>query len=98
MRRLLATLLAAVLAGCAATAPRDFDAVTAGMSRDDTLRILGKPDEAMRFPLTGTESWDWFYQDPWGYLASLSVTFGPDGRVGGKLTRRLNDGGDHGSH
>ena len=50
----------------------------------------------MRFPLSGNEAWDYLYVDTWGILASYSVTFGSDGRVVSKVSRRLNDGGDHG--
>ena len=35
------------------------------------------------------------YQDTWGYIVIFSVTFGADGRVVAKLSRRVNDGGDH---
>ena len=66
------------------------------MTRDDTLRILGKPYQTMRFPLSGNEAWDYLYHDPWGYTASYGVTFGPDGRVASKISVRM-DGGDHGS-
>jgi outer membrane protein assembly factor BamE (lipoprotein component of BamABCDE complex) len=71
--------------------------VQVGMTRDDTLRLLGKPYETMRFPMSGNEAWDYPYQDPWGYMASYGVTFGPDGHVVSKISRRLSDGGDHGS-
>ena len=55
------------------------------------------PDEVMPFPLSRTESWDYFYMDTWGFYSAYSVTFGADGRVFSKMARRLNDGGDHGS-
>jgi len=70
--------------------------VQPGMTKDDTLRILGKPYQAMRFALSGDEAWDYLYHDPWGYSASYGVTFGPDGRVASKISVRF-DGGDHGS-
>jgi outer membrane protein assembly factor BamE (lipoprotein component of BamABCDE complex) len=74
-----------------------FAQVQIGMTRDDTLRLLGKPYETMRFPMSGNEAWDYLYQDSWGYMASYGVTFGPDGHVASKISRRLNDGGNHGS-
>jgi outer membrane protein assembly factor BamE (lipoprotein component of BamABCDE complex) len=91
-----------LLAGCAApgavvTSER-LDRVRHGMTRDETLRLLGAPDETMRFAGTRTEAWDYRFMDPWGYFASFSVTFGPDGRVVSMLSNRLNDGGDHGSN
>jgi outer membrane protein assembly factor BamE (lipoprotein component of BamABCDE complex) len=67
-----------------------------GMSRDEIRGLIGTPDETMGFPLSGTEAWDYLYQDTWGYLASFSVTFDAEGRVVGRISRRLNDGGDHG--
>ena len=98
--------VALTLAACANFAPvarnppltvEQFAQVQVGMTRDDTLRLLGKPYETMRFPMSGNEAWDYLYQDPWGYMASYGVTFGPDGHVVSKISRRLNDGGDHGS-
>jgi outer membrane protein assembly factor BamE (lipoprotein component of BamABCDE complex) len=74
----------------------NFARVDYGMTRDDALRLLGRPDETMRFPLSNSEAWDYRYFDTWGYLASFGVTFDAQGRVSGKISRRLNDGGDHG--
>ena len=97
--------VAAALASCAGSAlvapnplptTEQFALVQPGMTKDDTLRILGKPYQAMKFALSGNEAWDYIYHDPWGYTASYGVTFGPDGRVASKISVRL-DGGDHGS-
>lgn len=106
MLRFMMLFLSLGLAGCAATggplehrpALNDdrLGLVRYGMTRDDTLRLIGVPDERMRFPLSGTEAWDYRYQDSWGYFASFSVTFGPEGGVVGRISQRLNDGGDHG--
>ena len=90
-----------LLAGCATMgdarvlAQPDLDRIRAGMTRADTLRLLGTPFQTMRFPLSGLESIDYRYYDPWGYLALFSVSIGPQGTVVGTLTQRLNDGGDH---
>jgi outer membrane protein assembly factor BamE (lipoprotein component of BamABCDE complex) len=106
MKAIFPLIVALFLAACAdsalfATKPpptvEQFARVQLGMTKDDTLRILGKPYETMRFPMSGNEAWDYLYQDPWGYNASYGVTFGPDGHVASKISRRLNDGGDHGS-
>ena len=100
MRLLALAAAAATLAACTALPPRNDDVfarVELGMTRDATQRLLGRPDETMRFPGTRSESWDYFYQDGFGYYSAYSVTFGPAGTVVAKLTRRLNDGGDHGS-
>jgi outer membrane protein assembly factor BamE (lipoprotein component of BamABCDE complex) len=106
MKPISLLVAALVLASCADSAffapgatftQERFDLVQLGMTKDDALRILGKPYETMRFPLSGNEAWDYLYQDTWGYRASYGVTFGPDGLVASKISRRLNDGGDHGS-
>ncbi len=106
MKAIFHLAAALTLASCANSAlvarnpplsTEQFDRVQVGMTRDDTLRLLGKPYETMRFPLSGNEAWDYLYQDPWGYMASYGVTFGPDGHVASKISRRLNDGGDHGA-
>jgi outer membrane protein assembly factor BamE (lipoprotein component of BamABCDE complex) len=103
---MFSVVVALVLAACAGSAihapnppptVEQFARVQLGMTKDDTFRILGKPYETMRFPMSGNEAWDYLYQDPWGYNASYGVTFGPDGHVASKISRRLNDGGDHGS-
>ncbi|MEO5676008.1 MAG: hypothetical protein ABIQ84_00545 [Usitatibacter sp.] len=90
-----------LLAACASmgdarvlSAP-DLQRVRAGMTRDDALRLLGTPYQTMKFPLSGYESLDYRYQDPWGYLALFSVSIGAQGMVIGTMTQRLNDGGDH---
>ena len=101
MKRLLLATVACMLAACTAAAPRSdplFEAVRAGMTRDDARRIVGGPDETMRFPMTRTESWDYYYQDSWGFYSLYSIVFGPDGTVVTKVARRLNDGGDHGGN
>lgn len=100
MKFTIALALALVLAACAAQHPRSddaFGAVREGMTREDARRLVGVPDETMRFPATRSESWDYYYQDTWGFYCRYSITFGPDGHVVGKLSYRLNDGSDHGT-
>lgn len=97
---LAAALLAVSCAtpGVAPFSSRDeaaFGRIEAGMTAQEVRQRLGKPDETMPFPRLGTTSWDYRYQDAWGYLALMSVMFGPDGRVVGKTSQRLNMGGDH---
>jgi hypothetical protein len=106
-RRSLAALGAALaLAGCA-SAPHAisargaeyarsddvFAAIEAGMSRQEVARRLGPPDETMRFPLSRTDAWSYYYTDTWGYPAEFSVTFA-DNRAVGKFSRRLDYGHD----
>ena len=96
----VATLAGTVLiAGCASGPPRSdeqFSHIQRGMTRDDVQRLIGPPDETMRFPLSQTEAWDYPYQDSWGSYAIYSVTFGADGRALSTFSRRI-DGGDHGA-
>jgi hypothetical protein len=101
--QLLALALAAIVAACATPGTTPFQArhdalfarVLTGMTAEDVRRELGAPDQTMPFPRLGTVAWDYRYQDAWGYLALMSVTFGPDGRVVSRGSQRLNDGGDH---
>ena len=76
--------------------PRRTDAVFAqvqqGMTRDQVMAITGAPDNTMPFPLSRTDSWGYFYWDDFGYYCEQSVTFGPDGLVISKISRRLSDG------
>jgi SmpA / OmlA family len=97
---------AILLAGCAGVSSQGFrsarsDAqfaqVQRGMTRDDVLRLLGPPDETMKFPLTQTQSMDYRYQDIWGYLAVFSAVLDADGQVSSTLSWRVNVGGDHAS-
>jgi hypothetical protein len=101
MKTLIVTFVL-FLAGCASLGDgrtpteSQLASVQVGMTRAETLALLGKPFETMRFPRTGTESLDYRYFDPWGYLTLYSVILGPQDTVVGKTSRRLNDGGDHG--
>jgi len=95
----------AILAqGCASPDTRTqlddqrFGAVHEGMSADQVREALGPPAKTMKFSMSGKEAWDYQGTDSWGYMVEYSVTFGPDQRVASKLARRINDGGDHGSH
>jgi outer membrane protein assembly factor BamE (lipoprotein component of BamABCDE complex) len=95
-------LLCFLLAGCASLGPgrqlgeRDFARVETGMSRDDMLRLLGKPYDTWTFPRQQTGAWDYLHVDAWGYSALFSVIFGAEGKVIGTHVQRVNDGGDYG--
>lgn len=104
---LIPACILALLTACATTplgslAPTTrndtlFAQVERGMPEPEVARILGRPDETMRFPLSQSEAWDYRYYDAWGYMAIFSVTFGPDRRVASTISNRINAGGDHGS-
>jgi outer membrane protein assembly factor BamE (lipoprotein component of BamABCDE complex) len=96
-----AFVIAMGLGACAAytqNPPRSDDLFThivPGMTQEEVSRALGKPDETMPFPMSHTVAWDYRYNDSWGYIAYMSITFGQDGRVLSKYSRRINSGGDH---
>ena len=96
-RMAVVALLASSCAGVPDPAFDHFGRVRIGMTRDDTIKLLGAPLETMKFSRLGTESWDYRSQDTWGYLVMISVIFGPEGTVRGVVTQRLNDGGEHGT-
>jgi outer membrane protein assembly factor BamE (lipoprotein component of BamABCDE complex) len=90
-----------LLAGCTTLGPPRSDDLYArvlpGMTRGEVERLIGVPDNTMAFPASGHDSWGYFYFDTWGYYCEFSVTFGGDGIVASKVSRRINDGGDHGT-
>jgi outer membrane protein assembly factor BamE (lipoprotein component of BamABCDE complex) len=102
VKRLGALALSAALAACAFAGPErplladsTFATIRHGMTKDEILRIIGRPDDTMKFARSSTEAWDYRYQDDWGYMALFSVTFDRAGTVVGRTSQRLNDGGDH---
>lgn len=66
-----------------------FNAIRPGLTRDEVLRMIGPPRDTMAYPRLGHTSWDYKYQDTWGYAAIFSVTFDRDGRVVSKISQRL---------
>ena len=94
----LVVTVALALSGCAMAPggpPRrtdgNFALVQQGMTRDEVMAITGPPDNTMPFPLSGTDSWGYYYWDTWGYYCEQSITFAADGRVISKLSRRVSD-------
>ena len=67
----------------------NFYRIQPGQTRDDVLRLIGPPAESMEFARLQQVAWDYRFQDTWGYTAIFSVMFDRDGRVVGKVTRRL---------
>lgn len=75
-----------------------FSRVTPGMPQDEVLRMFGRPDETMAFPLSHTHAWTYVYQDTWGFAAEYSVTFDAQDRAVAMLSKRIGyGGGDQGS-
>lgn len=66
-----------------------FNQVRPGLTRDDILRMIGPPGETMGFSRTQTVSWDYRYQDAWGYPAIFSVIFDRNWIVVSKFTQRI---------
>jgi hypothetical protein len=67
-----------------------FYQIHPGQDRDEVLRLIGPPSETGEFPRLRQTAWDYRFQDTWGYLAIFSVMFDEQGRVVGKVTRRLD--------
>ena len=98
MRTFLGTVTASLaLAACAIAGPARndelFARVRTGMTQPEIRDLLGAPNDAMRYPLSGNTGWGYLYWDAWGFWSEFSVTFGPDGRAVSTHTRRF-DGGD----
>jgi hypothetical protein len=74
-----------------------FQRIVQGMHRDEVLRMIGPPGDTMRFPRQNQDSWEYYYQDTWGYPAYFYVNFDASGIVVSKVTRRI-DGRDSGGH
>ena len=68
--------------------------INAGMTRDQILRMIGPPREVMSFPRKAETSWEYYFNDTWGYRSHLYVNFDPAGIVVSKLTRRVDTGRD----
>lgn len=96
-----ALVAAFVLSACVAYHPGParsdalFAQIRQGMTQDQVMQIAGRPDETMPFPMSGSLAWSYYAWDTWGYYVEQSITFGSDGRVQSKYSRRINDGGDH---
>jgi len=65
-----------------------------GMDGAQVGALIGPAWREMQFANVGQISWDYRFQDDWGYASEYSVMFGEDGKVVGTFARRLNPGGD----
>jgi hypothetical protein len=66
-----------------------FNGIRPGLTQDEVLRMIGPPRDTMSYPRLGHTSWDYKYQDTWGYAAIFAVTFDRDGRVVSKISQRI---------
>jgi hypothetical protein len=66
-----------------------FHQISAGMTRDEVLSLIGPPGDAMHFSRLDQESWEYRFVDTWGYRAIFSVNFDRNGLVVSKFSRRL---------
>lgn len=64
--------------------------VTAGVAREDVLRLIGPPWRTIEFPNRRQVAWDYRFQDTWGYLADFSVMIDERGTVAETVTVRLD--------
>jgi hypothetical protein len=74
----------------------NFDSLPLGMTEEEVLRRLGPPRDGMAYAMSRTHSWDWKYQDVWGYPTLFSVTFDAQGRSVSKFKERM-ERSDHNS-
>jgi hypothetical protein len=63
--------------------------IHAGLTADEVLAKVGPPHRRVRFDNLRATSWDYRYQDTWGYLVDLSIMIDDKNRVTGKVLQRL---------
>ena len=66
-----------------------FQRIEAGMSREDVLRVIGPPVDAMAFARQREVSWEYRFTDLWGYRSLFFVNFDERGIVVSKLSQRI---------
>lgn len=64
--------------------------VSAGMTKEEVLRIIGPPWRTIAFPNKGQVAWDYRFEDTWGYLAEFSVMVDDRGLVAGTVSVRFD--------
>ena len=67
-----------------------FHSIQPGMTREEVLRLIGPPRDRMAYARTRHVSWDYLYEDTWGYKAVFSVTFDASGIVVSKISQRID--------
>jgi hypothetical protein len=71
-----------------------FQRIDPGMTRDETLRLIGPPGDSMAFPRKGEISWEYRFMDAWGYRAQFFVNFDARWVVVSKFTHRIDNSRD----
>jgi len=69
----------------------NFQRIEPGMTREEVLRLIGPPLESTDFTRQREVSWEYRFQDAWGYRAFFYVNFDPRGIVVSKFTRRIEN-------
>lgn len=67
-----------------------IERVSLGQSGPEVTALLGIPYRLIRFDNLKSTAWDYRYRDTWGYWVEFSVMMGDDGRVVGRVSRRLD--------
>jgi outer membrane protein assembly factor BamE (lipoprotein component of BamABCDE complex) len=65
------------------------NAIARGMTGDEVIARIGAPYQRVAFANLNATAWDYQYTDTWGYRCEFSVMIGIDGKVVGKVNRRL---------
>ena len=66
-----------------------FHLIRPGMTSEELLRLIGPPNERVRFGNLRQTAWDYRFRDSWGYTAILSVMIDDAGNVASRSTQRL---------
>lgn len=91
---LIACMIACALAACANGTQLilnddSVNAIQRGMTSDEVITRIGEPYQRVPFTNLNAIAWDYRYIDTWGYLCEFSVMMGADGKVVGKVNRRV---------
>jgi hypothetical protein len=63
--------------------------INVGLTLEEVIAKIGPPHRRVRFDNLRATSWDYRYQDTWGYVVDLSIMIDDENRVTGKVLQRL---------
>jgi hypothetical protein len=63
--------------------------ISVGLALDEVIAKIGPPHRRVRFDNLRATSWDYRYQDTWGYVVDLSIMIDDKNRVTSKVLQRL---------